>query len=457
MALTHPMPQERVPTQDVDVLYRIGAVLTILSGLLSGITPLGELLFVSTFGLALLALLIRKRVDVFVVWPTLFLVSLAASGLLLDSLPSTRSLRGFTARLPDFVAGEGRVFLAYAPLLLAAVCRPRDRSIGFVVRLFRIVAWVGVFMITVGQLPPLRSTFYSRGTDHLFGLSSSHHVSGFLFGTAALVLLTTHRGDRRSNLWLGLAMLGAVVLTGSRTTLVGIAIAAVVALAFRSTSQLSARWLRRFRVATVIGIALLIPLQSTLNVPILQPEVLSSGFDNLSERDPKLGTGAYDPRTANSLKRIALWGEGLDAFASSPLVGIGAFRFNDEVTGTIGPEGFVQLAYEGRRNHSVATAHNAYVHTAAELGIVGLAMLLAIWVGLLLRLHRQRRVPWASDAIRSDAESAMLVVVFAFGTGLTSSSLFTPGLCIPVLLYVGAIAMRRDAATSTTAEPVLEA
>ena len=444
MALAQVSHQDQVPVQDVGILFRIGAVLLVLSSLLSGVGGLGELLIVATVGLCLLALLIRKRVDTFVVWPTIFLASLVVSALVVDSLPNNDNLNAFLTKLPEFVTGEGRVFLAFLPLLLTAVCRPGDASIDFVVRLFRGVAWVGLVMATVGQLPPLRSHLYAVGTDHLFGLSSSHHVSGFLFGTTALILLTTHRGNRRSNLWLGVAMMGAVVLTGSRTTLVGIGITALVALVFRSSSSVSAAWLRRFRIATVIGLALLIPLQTTLRVPILQPEVISSGIDNLSQADPELGTGAYDPRTANSLKRFVLWGEGIGAFSSSPLVGVGAFRFNDQITRTWGEEGIVELGMEGRRDHSVSTAHNAYLQLLAEMGLVGLGLLLAIWVGLLVRLNRNRKLTWLSDTQRSDAESAMLVIIFALGTGLTSSSLFTPGLCMPVLLYIGSIALRGD-------------
>lgn len=444
MLVQAPAPERSDEVPRVGLVFRAGVVALIAAAMLSGLGRVGDAMYVVAFGMMALALLIRKRVDAFVLVPTLYLAGLLVSAMVVDSLPNTDSLEAFTSRLPEFLLEEGRVFLALLPLLLAAVCRPLDRDLDFVMKLYRLTAWIGLVMITIGQVPPLRSLFYAQRTGHLFGLTSSHHVSGFVFGTVALVLLTTHRGSRRVNLVLGVSMLAAVVFTGSRTTTVGLLVAGLGALVFRSSSHISARWLKRFRVAFVVALALFLPLQSALNLPILEPEVISEGIENLSSPDAALGTGAYDPRTANSLKRFVLWGEALDAFAASPFVGIGAFRYNDEIDETTGMHGVVELATGGRRNHSATTAHNSYIHTMAEMGIVGLVLLLAVWLGLLVRLNRQRRLWWADDRQRSDAESAMIVVVFALGTGLTSAALFIPGLCTPVLVYVASIAMRGD-------------
>lgn len=458
MALTQTRvdPATPVPEPELGSLYRLGALVLLTSSLLSGAGRLGDGLFVIGMGLTVACLIIRKRVDVFVVWPTAFLALLLISGVMVDSLPNSQTLAALRARLPEFLFNEGRVFLAYIPLLLPAVCRPDDRSLTHLVRLYRWVAAIGLFMATVGQVPPFRSLFIADRTNHLFGLSSSHHVSGFLFGTAALVMLTSQRGNRRANLWLGIGGLGVVVATGSRTTILGIAVAGLCALLIRSSSNLTGRSLRNFRAIAVAGLILLLPLQSTLGVPIFEPEVISSGIDNLSGADPALGKGTYDARTANSLKRFALWGESTDLVLSSPILGIGAFRFNDRFTEQAGLPGFIAPVTEARRDHGVTTAHNSYLHVLVELGVVGLALLLAIWLGLAVRLSRQRRSPRADELAKADATSAMLVLAFAMGTGLTSASLFTPGLCVPVLLYVGSVALRKDlpapSSVPTTAE-----
>jgi O-antigen ligase len=268
-------------------------------------------------------------------------------------------------------------------------------------------------------------------------------VAGFVFGTAALVLLTTHYGRRRSNVLLGVAMLGAVILTGSRTTIVGLLCAGIASMFLKSSSTISKAWMTRFRTFMIIGVVLFIPFQHALRVQIFEPEVITKGIDLFSNPDEPR-TQRYDPRTANALTRFQLWGEGTDRFLSSPFVGTGAFRFNDDVENYWGVGGLILLANDGRSAANDSTAHNSYVHIAAETGLLGLFLLLGTWFAMARQLRHQRNTEAASPQIRSEADGATIVLAFAMGTGLTSSSLMTPGLCIPVLLYVGSVALRGD-------------
>lgn len=424
-------------------LYAIAAVLFLVSSVFSSYNALALTCIGLTLTCIGLALAVTSRVHAIVAWPTAFLTLLLVSGMLVGSLPETRTWRAFSTQILPFMTSEGRVFLTFTPLLLAAVCRPDNRSLEFLVRCFRVVAWFGVIIGTIGQLPPLRAQLYAAGTGQLFALSSTKHVAGFLFGTTALVLLTTQYGRRRTNVYLGLAMLGVVVLTGSRTTIVGLAFAGIASLFLHSSSAMSKRWMTRFRTIMVIGLVLFLPFQFALRVQIFEPEVITTGFDLFSNPDQPR-TQRYDPRTANSLTRFQLWGAGTDRFLSSPFVGTGAFRFNDEVDDYWGVGGLVLMANEGTRTFNDSTAHSSYVHIAAETGLLGLFLLLGTWVSLGRHVRRQRGEKTASPQVRSDADGAMLILVFALGTGLTSSSLMTPGLCIPVLLYVGSVALRGD-------------
>lgn len=451
MAVTQPAPVTdeadvtEPPRQRRDVawLYRLGASAFLLASVFSGEGPLGLAFFAAGLGLTAVSLFVRRSIHRYFLWPLSFLLLTLLSGIAVDSIANTDSRANLAITLPRFLQGEGRVFFAYIPLLLPAICRPDERDLNFLVRGFRWVAWLGVIMATIGHLPGLYSMWYAPRTGQLFGFASSHHVSGFLFGTTAIVLLTSHRINRRSNVWLGVAMLAAVVLTGSRSTILGFGVAALVALFAKTSRSLNGSSLRWFRAVSIAAVLLLIPLQTTLRVPILDAELITH-LGDLEEAQSRLGTGAYDARTANSIKRFATWTEGIDQFVASPVIGIGAFRYNDVDVEASGIQGVLWLAFEGNRKQTDATAHNAYLHAAIELGVVGLVLLLGTWLSLGRRCSHQRLSRRASAAQRADAEGAMLLVAFALGTGLTSTSLYAPGLCMPVLLFIGSVALRRD-------------
>ncbi len=77
--------------------------------------------------------------------------------------------------------------------------------------------------------------------------------------------------------------------------------------------------------------------------------------------------------------RPELWGSAVDAFASSPLIGIGGGSFQFWYERDV-PDGKV-----------VRDAHSLYLETLAETGVLGLAALLALLGGLLMLVIRARR------------------------------------------------------------------
>jgi O-antigen ligase len=79
-------------------------------------------------------------------------------------------------------------------------------------------------------------------------------------------------------------------------------------------------------------------------------------------------------------------------FRTSPLSGIGFGRFNDTHLEFAGLPNLATLAVDGERYYgsgirweraqqmtSTGNAHNSYLHTAAETGIIGLILLLFLW------------------------------------------------------------------------------
>ncbi len=109
----------------------------------------------------------------------------------------------------------------------------------------------------------------------------------------------------------------------------------------------------------------------------------------------------YDPDQVYGFERIYFYATALQLFVTHPLLGVGAGNYQ-----------FFDRSYEGESAGGIA--HNQFLTTAAETGLMGLVMLLWLMF-LLLRIRRQLRMESVDDShdwIRV-AGSAFLVVWMA--------------------------------------------
>jgi hypothetical protein len=103
-----------------------------------------------------------------------------------------------------------------------------------------------------------------------------------------------------------------------------------------------------------------------------------------------------------SQERIQIWSEGLDLFRSSPVFGIGAGKFADEV-------GLV--------------AHNSFLHCFAELGVVGGLLFLGAFVCALRSAWALRRAAGPAGRGAPDVVPPFaLALTVAYAVGLLSLS-----------------------------------
>jgi O-antigen ligase len=159
--------------------------------------------------------------------------------------------------------------------------------------------------------------------------------------------------------------LGGLLLTLSRTGIVGVAVALAVLMAWPP-----------FRRVAVVGLAALIVF-GTLNLAAIER---SEQVSVVSERLATLGRS----NAVGGDPRLRIWDTGLQMATDHPLLGVGADNFPNAST-----------AY-GLRDESGGTfdhAHDVPLTVAAELGLPGLIALgfLAFWVGrLVLRGVRRR-------------------------------------------------------------------
>ncbi len=103
--------------------------------------------------------------------------------------------------------------------------------------------------------------------------------------------------------------------------------------------------------------------------------------------------------------RYGLWSTGVTAVQRHPLLGVGMDR----------------LRYDPGIGHELVHAHNQLIHTAAELGIPGLAAYLAILIGvgwMCLDVSKRAKTAWMRDAARGLGAGQLAFLIFGMGDAI---------------------------------------
>jgi len=168
---------------------------------------------------------------------------------------------------------------------------------------------------------------------------------------------------------------------------------------------------------------------------------ISHGWRSLT--DPNANTPSNDPSrlTAIGSVRARYWRDAISVFKARPGVGVGAGGYQ-----------IARLRFR-KDDLDVLHAHGYLVQTAANLGLVGLALtlaLLAAWLAATIRTTG----PWRGPGARGEEPErlgmltlGMVVVVFGVHS-LVDWTWFIPGTVVPPLLCAGWVAGRgpcRDA------------
>lgn len=191
------------------------------------------------------------------------------------------------------------------------------------------------------------------------GFWEAHNTTGGVYALASVLALSLLRDARltprvRQFLWIQfLICLGGLLFSYSRGAYLGFLVGAAFILPLR-------------KVGTTVRAALLIGIPVVLLG--LMTSSLFSRIDSIT--DPDYGTNA---------DRFVIWGEALDDFAASPIIGMGYGRFNDDVTGWKGIKGLLWVGVRGEIQNNDSHAHDSYLHFLAEGGIIGLWLTMRIW------------------------------------------------------------------------------
>jgi len=217
--------------------------------------------------------------------------------------------------------------------------------------------------------------------------------------------------DRACRMWhraMGLVLLApiltAIVYTNSRGAILGLG-GALCVFAMRQFKPISAL---TFGVAALVAVVLLGPARAQ----------------------------AMDSDESSAQSRIEAWGEGLMMLKSKPIFGVGYGRFTE---------------YHDR------VAHNSFVQTAAELGLVGAGIFVAMFDGLFHALRGARRASSRPEALPASWINS--VTASAFGMVICGFFLSRQYVVVPyIMLALGASVgtLAPNAARFTVLPPVVE-
>lgn len=315
------------------------------------------------------------------------------------------------SRLRSLWAGERAPFLVLLALAayLLAVCLSMVVALDKVATLKEIVKWSEVLVIVVLSAVYLRTerrvravvwaTIGAATLEALYGFvqwvaatgqagpgGSSLRVfgtfdqpnpyGGFLnFGLMLALALVLFGHDARERWAAGGAsalLLGAQLLANSRGALLGFGVGLLV--------MVVVGW-RRERLAAVVA-AIAIPLLAIMWAVGLIPSRLREAIlDQLRIGDAL--SGAVTSANYSTVERLAHWIAGLRMFAARPVLGVGAGNYNAAYPRYALPDWPEALGH----------AHNYYLNTAAETGILGCGAFVALTVATVyLGWYTVRRV-----------------------------------------------------------------
>ncbi|MBN1868007.1 O-antigen ligase family protein [Candidatus Sumerlaeota bacterium] len=321
-------------------------------------------------------------------------------------------------------------------------------------RIVSLVLVVGVVVSLLGVLQylgidPLRYV-EERATEKavvLSTLGNPNYVASFLGPIcllAGILAVDERRGAAATTKRVLLAatlflMLGCIVMAGARGVWLGLTTAAgflIVVLALRGRNIVSAMWKYLGRV-WMAALALALVLTGFLLVP---NPLLKSRFD-LARRL----TSSREIHT-----RLLYWAVAAEMIRDRPLLGIGYGRFSTTfwhraAEMTQRPENAPYREYLMRtQTLPPGEAHNEYIETAAEMGLIGLAAFLGMVCWFVLSALRP---VFTRDSVSGPRRARILLLVAALIVILVDS-LFSFPLQLPAsgLLFWTLLAMIRSSA-----------
>jgi O-antigen ligase len=261
----------------------------------------------------------------------------------------------------DFYRRDGNFFVSYAPVFAGCLYTHRW-DLNKVLRAFFIFAVAinfpsyAYYILENGLLSIFANPYDSFGSYFI----ARNAAGGFL--AMLLCLGVACYMQKKSNLLLALLGLNALMLfsTYSRGSLLGV-VAVLPYIYFGG---------KRWMLATLI--ACLVTGSIAVAIYHIDPTVDYMGYTFSIQNQ--------DAKAANlDIRYEWLWPRAITYFKQSPIVGLGFGSFNDHIGSVSTYFNVLGVPSDVIVEHSDSHAHNSYLNILAELGIVGLVLMLSFY------------------------------------------------------------------------------
>lgn len=361
---------------------------------------------------------------------------------------------------PGYYQEEGRIFLYYLPLAYFSVAVARRDSLGAFTKGAQLLAYLSGILLLIWLI--FSPAQLSRGSAGIFvGLMTSHTGAGTVFGALAVFLILSGLSSGNRQRVVAGAIAGAALMaTESRQGIVAL----LAVLAWYVMAHGRVRTKGRVVLVGAALVALLItitPASYQRLVRVLRPEAVSTIVRTLETSDWEPGDlrTIDDNEDVNVLTRMLYWGHAYRLFARSPLFGVGFGRYNDEGVQFVRVLPGVTLGLSGTKRTELESAHNSYLQVAAEVGLLGLGLLLLMWARIFKRLGRAALDFAADREVSAYFVAARGVVLFTLVGALFGHALAAPAIGFTVLSIAGlglAVSRSEPAPEPTTPDPTDE-
>ncbi|MEX3958506.1 O-antigen ligase family protein [Trinickia sp. EG282A] len=288
----------------------------------------------------------------------------------------------------DFYRRDGNFFVSYAPILAGCVYNHRWNvnkllTCFFVFAVLANVPPYASYLVHHGLLSPLENAGETFGS-YFIARNAAGGFLAMLFCLGLACYLNKSSWSLLAVLALNAAML---VSTYSRGSMLGVLVVLPYVVFGRK------RWMLVSLIVGVIAISLAVAAYHT------RPSVDYFGFP--------FDIANPDEKVANlDIRYEWLWPRALAYFSQSPVFGLGFGSFDDHIARVIDYFGLFGQPLEVEIVHSDSHAHNSYLNILAELGVVGLILMMRFMWQL---------IAWASDgATRAWREGATDYVGYLF-------------------------------------------
>jgi len=335
-----------------------------------------------------------------------------------------------------FIRHDGNLFFSYLPFLIFAVPFLDYKKALRIYFWFLFISFAFFSIMSLFEYLNGHHFLMIRIDDYYVGpmmvaLNNSHNATGSVFSIVSIFAASFFlKSDNKKKISYGLIVilcLAALAITKSRGSLVAFVIGAFFVLLVGSGSFL--KFLRNVLIMSAVAVPLVF---------------ITGTFQRITQ--------IFKIYDISALTRLALWEKAIYLFKQSPLIGIGFGRYNDvawnfDRVPLSGIPGVAALYTAGDSVFNTTNAHSSYLHFLAEIGILGLFLVLGFWILCFVFIYQGYRRTKSAFSEKVYL-SAMGGIVTLFALALTEDYMTAPTvmLCLSMVtsLAIGLTGMERS-------------